>query len=302
MRLKNGLVLLIMLLSFTYLNASVYDFLDVGISARANAMAGGFSAVSNDIDMLSWNPSGIHGIEKGMLSTSLLLYVADIKFGQLQYGFGKGKNTLGFKLGYVNYGTMEKRGINNEDLGSLTPMNILFISGLSHSISEDLSAGIGLKFVYEKIDSFISYGAGVDMGIQYFMRERNLTFGVVSKNLGKEIKAHSEEKGSFPFSITGGVSFHPIDAINLNFDLTRTFSDSKSIAKLGAEWWVIPMFALRAGYSNAGEELKTDYGSDIFCGISCGFGVSWKNMCLDYAILPKGDLGLSHSISISHIF
>lgn len=302
MRLLRIALFLILLLSYTILNASVYDFLNVGISARSNAMAGSFSAISNDINSLQWNPSGLHGIGKGMFSTGVILYVADIKFYHVQYGFSKGKNTFGFGVNYVNYGSIERRGESNEDLGSFTPMDILLLSGFSRSITEDLIAGISVKFVYEKIDSFVSYGAGSDIGIQYIMRERNLTLAVVLKNVGKELKAHDEEKGSFPLSLTGGLSFHPIPVVNINLDVTRIFSDSRSIVKFGAEWWVIPMFALRAGYSSAGSELKTDYRSDILAGTSLGFGLSWKKYCLDFAVQPMVDLGFSHSITLSHIF
>lgn len=302
MRLKINLLLMILVLSFTPLNGAVYDFLNVGFSARPNAMGGSFSAIAKDVNALQWNPSGLSGIGKGMLSTGLLLYVADIKFGMIQYGFSKGKNSFGFGVNYVNYGSIERRGEYNEDLGTFSPMDILFLSGFSRSVTEDLTAGLSVKFVYEKIDSFVSYGAGADIGIQYLMRERNLTVALVLRNFGKELKAHYEEKGSFPFSATGGLSFHPLPVFNINFDYTRIFSDSRSIAKLGMEWWAVPIFAIRAGYSSAGSELKTDYGSDIMAGTSFGVGFSWKKFCLDYAVQPMVDLGLSHSITLSHIF
>jgi len=304
MKLKNELFLIIiLLLSLTSLNASVYDFLNVGLSARPNAMGGSFSAISKDINTLRWNPSGLNGIEKSMLSTGILLYTkAGIKFGEVQYGFCKGKNTFGFGLDYVNYGSIERRGEQNEDFGSFTPMDIVFISGYSRSITSDLTAGLSVKFIYENIDSFTSYGAGTDIGIQYLMRERHLTIGIVLRNLGKELKAHYEEKGSFPLSLTGGFSFHPIPVLNINFDYTQIFSDSRSIAKFGAEWWAVPMFAIRAGYNTAGNDLKTNYGSDFLAGTSAGVGFLWKKIYVDYAVQPMADLGLSHSITLSHIF
>jgi len=284
------------------LGASVYDFLNVGIAARPNAMGGSFSAVSNDIDALHWNPSGLNGIGEGMLSSGLVLYVADIKFGEVSYGLGKGKNTFGFGLNYVNYGSIEKRGENNEDLGSFTPMDMVFISGMSRSVTEDLSLGLGVKLVYEKIDSFVSYGAGADVGMQYLMRERHLTIAFVARNIGKEFKAHYEDKGSFPLSVTGGFSFHPIPVLNINFDLTKVLADSRTIAGAGVEWWVVPIFVLRSGYSNAAAELKNEFGSDIMAGTSFGFGFLLKKFGLDYAIEPKVDFGFSHSVTLSHIF
>ncbi len=301
MKLKNTLFIITILLSFTTLNASVYDFLNVGLSARSNAMAGSFSAISNDINSLQWNPAGLNGIEKGMLSTGVVLYAAGIKFGEVQYGFGKGKNTFGFGLNYVNYGSIERRGANNEDLGSFSPMDLLFLSGFSRPITDDLTAGMSMKFIYERIDSFISYGAGSDIGIQYLMRERNLTLAFVLKNLGKELKAHYEEKGSLPLSVTGGFSFHPLPVLNINFDFTRIFYDSRSIAKFGVEWWVVPMLALRAGYSSAGADLKNDFSPAVSAGTSFGCGFAWKKLYLDYAVQPMVDLGFSQSITLSHI-
>ena len=293
----------ILLSLFTILNASVYDFLNVGLSARPNAMGGSFSAVSNNIDALQWNPAGLNGIENSILSTGMLLYTkAGLRFGEVNYGFNKQKNTFGFGINYVNYGSIEKRGENNEDLGTFSPIDMVLLSGLSRQITNELTAGIGAKFVYERIDSFLSYGAGVDLGIQYLMKERNLTIGIVLKNIGKELKAHYEEKGSFPISFTGGVSFHPLNVININFDYTKFLTISRSIAKFGIEWQAVPMFAVRAGYNSTGSDLKTGYTSDLFAGTSFGAGFSWKEFYLDYAVQPMVDLGLSHSITISHIF
>ena len=291
------------ILFFAILNSSVYDFLNVGLSARPNAMGGSFSAVSHNIDALQWNPAGLNGIENSILSTGMLLYTkAGLRFGEINYGFNKQKNTFGFGINYVNYGSIEKRGENNEDLGTFSPIDMVFLSGFSRRITNELTTGIGAKFVYERIDSFLSYGAGVDLGIQYLMKERNLTIGIVLKNIGKELKAHYEEKGSFPMSLTGGVSFHPLNVINMNFDYTKFLTISRSIAKFGIEWQAVPMFAVRAGYNSTGSDLKTGYTSDLFAGTSFGVGFSWKKFYLDYAVQPMADLGISHSITISHIF
>jgi hypothetical protein len=302
MRISVYLLILLILLPLTILNGTVFDFLNVGVSARSNAMAGSFSAISSDVNSLQWNPAGLQGIEKGILSTSLLLYVADIKLGDVHYGFKKGGNTFAFALNYVNYGSMEKKDVNNQGTGTFTPMDLVFTFGLSRSITEELTAGGAMKFIYESIDSFVSMGAGADIGFQYLMRERNLTLALSLKNLGAQLKTHNKESGSFPMSITGGGSFHPVKTFSLNLDVTRIFSDSRTIVSLGGEWWAIPMFALRAGYSNAGTELKTGYGSDMLAGTSAGIGLSWKNIYVDYAIQPMGELGLSNSISLSHSF
>lgn len=302
MKISIYLLILLILFPLTILNGTVFDFLNLGVSARSNAMAGSFSAVSSDVNSLQWNPAGLQGIEKSVLSSSILLYVADIKLGNIHYGFKKGGNTFAFGLNYVNYGSIEKRNVNNQLSGTFSPMDVVFTFGLSRSITKELTGGGSMKFIYESIDSFVSMGAGADIGFQYLMRERNLTLGLSLKNLGTQLKPHSEEKGSFPLSVTGGFSFHPLEIFSLNLDVTRIFSDSRSIVSLGGEWWAIPMFALRAGYSNSGTELKTGYGSDMLAGTSAGFGLSWKNIYMDYAIQPMGELGLSNSISLSHSF
>jgi hypothetical protein len=284
------------------LGASVYDFLNVGFSARPNAMGGTFSAVSNDVNALQSNPAGLHGIGKGMLSTGIVLYVADIKFGHIQYGFSSGKNSFGVGINYINYGSIERRGENNEQLGTFSPMDFVFQTGYSRPISEELSAGLEIKGIYEKIDSFASYGMAADIGMQYLMKERHLTLGLVLKNGGTVFKPHDEIKGSLPLSLTGGFSFHPLPIVNFNLDITRIFADSRTVAKFGAEWWAVSLLILRAGYSNGGSDLKTGYGSDMLAGFSAGFGISWQRMKLDYAVQPMADFGVVHSVSLSHVF
>lgn len=293
---------MLLLALLTSLNASVYDFLNVGFCARPNAMGGSFVAISNDITALHSNPAGLQGLGKGMLSTGIVLYIADIKCGHLQYGFSRGNHSFGAGINYINYGSIEKRDENNEDLGTFSPMDFVFMAGYGRPFSENLSAGLEMKLVYEKIDSFVSYGAAADIGMQYLMTERHLTLGLVLRNAGTAFKPHDEIKGTLPFALTGGCSFHPIPVLNVNLDVTRIFSDSRTVAKFGIEWWAVSLFALRAGYSNAGSELKTGYGSDMMAGLSAGFGVSWKRMKLDYAVQPMVDFGFTHSLSLSHTF
>jgi hypothetical protein len=265
-------------------------------------MGGTFSAISNDVNALQSNPAGLQGIGKGMLSTGMVLYIADIKFGHLQYGFSKGKNTFAVGINYVNYGSIGRRGENNEDLGTFTPMDFAFQTAYSRPISEELSVGIEVKAIYERIDSFTSYGAAADLGMQYLMRERHLTLGLVVKNAGTAFKAHDEVKGSLPLCVTGGFCFHPLPVVNFNLDVTKIFSDSRTLAKFGAEWWAVPLFALRAGYTNAGSDLKIGYGSDMLAGFSAGFGISWKRLTFDYAVQPMVDFGFAHSIALTHVF
>lgn len=295
-------LILLLFISLTPLHASIYDFLNVGFSARPNAMGGSFVAISNDITALQSNPAGLKDMGKGMLSTGIVLYVADIRFGHIQYGFSKDKNNFGVGINYINYGSIERRDENNADLGTFSPMDFAFLAGYSRSISENLAAGVGMKFAYEKIDSFVSYGAAADIGIQYRMEERHLTLGLALKNAGTAFKAHDEVKGSLPLAVTGGCSFHPLPIISFNLDGTRIFSDSRTVVKAGVEWWAVSLLAIRAGYSNSGSDLKTGYGSDMLAGLSAGFGVSWKSMKLDYAVQPMVDFGFAHSLSLSHAF
>ncbi len=294
------IILLFMLL--TSLDASIYDFLNVGFSARPNAMGGSFVAISRDITALQSNPAGLQELGKGMLSTGIVLYVADITFGHIQYGFSKGRNNFGVGINYINYGSIERRDENNEDRGTFSPMDFAFLVGYCRPISANLSAGLEMKFLYEKIDSFASYGAAADIGMQYRMEERHLTLGLALKNIGTAFKAHDEVKGSLPLAFTGGCSFHPLPILSFNLDATRVFSDSRTLMKGGIEWWAVSLFALRAGYSSGGSDLKTGYGSDMLAGLSAGFGVSWKSMKLDYAVQPMVDFGFAHSLSLSHAF
>jgi hypothetical protein len=284
------------------LDASVYDFLNVDFSARPIAMGGSFAAISHDVTALQSNPAGLVGIEKGMLSTGIVLYVADIKFGHIQYGFSRQKNTFAVGVNYINYGSIERRGENNEDLGTFSPMDFVFMAGYARPFSENFAAGLEVKLVYEKIDSFASYGMAADIGMQYLMEERNLTLGLILKNAGTAFKPHDEVKGSLPLAVTGGCSFHPLPVLNFNLDVTRIFSSARTEAQFGIEWWTVSLLALRAGYSTAGSDLKTGYGSDMLAGLAGGFGISWKRMKLDYAVQPMVDLGFSHSVSLSHTF
>jgi len=80
--------------------------------------------------------------------------------------------------------------------------------------------------------------------------------------------------------------------ILLQLHVRMPMHDSNYIA-LGSEYWLYDWFAIRLGYRTK---------SDIGDGLHYGLGFAYRDLGIDYAFVPYGDLGSSHRVSLYFIF
>ena len=73
------------------------------------------------------------------------------------------------------------------------------------------------------------------------------------------------------------------------FDLSKVLTDKLRVG-VGVETVLAHLFALRMGFT-----MRND--TDI--GITGGVGANWRNLAVDYAFVPFGELGIAHRISLT---
>lgn len=278
---------------------TVFEFLKVGQGARPMGMGGAFTAISDDANALFWNPGGLTQISTPLVTSTYRNYVAGIKGGYLAYARPHSETvSLAAGISYLDYGTIQKRGVNNEDLGTFHPAALVPTLGLGLVLNEDIAVGLGLKGIYETIDTLVSYGAALDLGATYQPEVEGLKLGATVQNLGLQVKSFNEEKESLPLTVKLGASYRPVEVVTLGLDIVKPI-DNEFNFRLGSEWRPIEIFALRAGYYSMGSDLKTGEEGDVLGGFSFGLGAGWKRYVLDYAITPMVVLGIAHRVSLS---
>ncbi|MEK7388916.1 MAG: PorV/PorQ family protein [Elusimicrobiota bacterium] len=275
------------------------QFLKVGVGARPLAMGGAFSALADDANAVNWNPGALGTVERQNVTASYNTLFRDQSQGFLGYArpIGEGKGVIGAGVNYLTVGKIEKRAGDTEDPDS-TFSNQNFAVNVSYgksNVAEGLSVGGNLKYIREVLDTYKGNAAALDFGVLYNTRIDNMSIGGSLRNLGTKIGPDP-----LPLTAKGGVAYKALDKkLILASDLDWLMLDRKLYWDLGGEYWINRVLAARAGYQfgRAADRL----GSNLV-GFAFGLGIWIEQFRLDYALVPFGDLGNTHRVTLGWSF
>ncbi len=275
---------------------SAGEFLKLGAGARAAGMGEAYSAAADKADAIYWNPAGLIQIKnRSAIFTHASLFEG-ISYEFIGYG-QKLKNAGAFGIGiqYLSAGTIKETDSSGFETGSsFSPKDISIAAAYSRLIGE-FSFGISGKYIRSKIIKTASTFAA-DMGIlSPELSQKKMRLSFVIQNLGGKLK-FDQKSDPLPFNIKMGSAIslkeNWIGAMDINFP-----RDNKPYLALGTEYWISYddnwNFAGRLGFNS-----KTAGDIVGFSGFSFGLGTKFKQIELDYALLPFGSLGLTHRISL----
>lgn len=272
------------------------EFLKLGAGARAAGMGEAYSAAADKADAIYWNPAGLTRIENHSISFTHASLFEGISYEFIGYG-QKLKNAGAFGIGiqYLSPGTIKETDSSGFETGtSFSPKDISIATAYSRLIG-GFGFGISGKYIRSKIIKTASTFA-VDMGIlSPEFSEKKLRLSFVIQNLGGKLK-FDRESDPLPFNVKmGGALFlteNWIGALDINFP-----RDNKPYLALGTEYRVSYddnwNFAGRLGFNS-----KTAGDISGLSEFSFGLGTKFKQIELDYALIPFGSLGLTHKISL----
>jgi len=187
---------------------SAFDFLQLPASVRAAALGGtNVSIIENDLSLVFQNPAFL-GQEMNMtLSAGYLSYISDISLGNVAFAKALGERSAwGVGFIYANYGNMQETSEDNVVLGKLNASDICGNIFFSRDLTEKIRGGVAAKFIYSNYAYNTAIGVGVDLGLSYYDKDKNLSIGLVGKNLGRQIKSYETELANLPWEIQLGIS------------------------------------------------------------------------------------------------
>ncbi len=268
-------------------------FLKVGVDARASGMGEAYTAASNNAFATYWNPAGLMGASRSNVVFMHNEWLFDVngEFGALQ--FRSNQSSLAFHVYSFNVGDIEVRSIPSDMPLETTGANYLS-AGVSYarSLSQNLDAGLTVKYLYEKIFFESAGGFAADLGLLYRGLLPNLTLGGTIQNLGK-MGEFKDEATTLPKIARLGAQYAFPQALGpakllLAADLVKPF-DENLRGHFGAEAGLWKQLMLRFGYM-AGYESRS---------FSAGLGIRKSFIQLDYSYSPfQDDLGDGHRFSL----
>ena len=282
------------------------DFLNLPAGARAAAMGGAYSAVSDEASAVYWNPSGLVQIPRLSAVFMRAQYLEEINYQYAAYAHRLSYDSVlaGSAL-VTDIGAITKTDISGGIMpsGSFTPRDQVFTLSYSKAILEfsdkdiDVSVGVSLKYIKSTIaDSAKSYAG--DVGIMtYNFGDIPYRLAVTAANMGGGL-TYDKESNPLPLTFRLGAAVNPFRNILVATDVVLPKQNQPNVL-LGVELAATPneltRLCVRAG-------LNTRQMGDGIGGLSMGIGATLRSFSLDYAFVPMGELGSTHRISLTFDF
>jgi len=287
------------------------QFLELGVSARSMGMADAFTAVSNDVSAVYYNPAGL----TSLLGTEIMATYIDMPAG-VEYGFaavGFPLESVGGVLGFGVYALTSgsitertyNRGVDYPDegiygTGRKFSWNDLAISvGYGRYLTDRFSIGFTVRYIGEFVHDYSASSWSADVGTSYNTGYRDFKLAMAITNFGPDLK-FIEKAAPLPINFKFGGSINAIEGGNHIVTLSAEGShpsDNLEKYNAGMEYLFMERFALRLGgrfnYDTdgftAGAGMRLPYGEDGL-------------ISFDYAFQDFGILTEVHRFTIAFAF
>ena len=206
--------------------SSVFDFLDLPVSSRVNALGGtNVSLADGDISMAFLNPALLTANTDRVLQLNYAYYLAGTMFGSAMYGHNYEHNYFAVGVHYLDYGKLP----HADEFGNLMGDNfgakdICINMMYARQLSPSFRVGVALKPILSVYESYTSFALGADVGGHYQTADSTFHLGLTLRNIGWQLKSfYSEDFGqhteSLPLNLELGMSYRLAHA-PLRFSLT----------------------------------------------------------------------------------
>ncbi len=209
MKYKNLLLyflIVLPLLSKAQSNEGTYTILRIPYSSRAAALGGSnISIINDDITLAAQNPALLPNITDNTINLTYMSYMSDSKIAGAMFGKALGeRSTSALSARYIDYGKFDGYTEDNIYTGTFSAKDFEFAILYSYLLSDNWSGGVTGKFIYSKYESMSSIALGVDLGVNYYNPENELSISFAVKNLGGQVKAFEEKNEKMPIDLQMG--------------------------------------------------------------------------------------------------
>jgi len=300
--MKTKKILIILAVVFLYCNTYAQNdgaantglaFLKIGVGARAIAMGDAFSSVVDDATAVIYNPARLTIGNANNVSLMHNTGMMDMNTNFIGAKTRIGKLGIGFGLLQTSVDGIEVRNIPGAPIDNFDAKNLSLGLSAGLEIYKNITVGLTVKMLYEKIFIDEAAGTGVDIGTSY--SKDNLNFSFVIANLGS-VNELRNVATKLPTLVRFGGSYKYIrNDIGIIFGVEsfKVLDGGLLHIHSGAEFGYKDFIFIRAGY-------QTNYENK---GLTTGAGVKYKGISLDYAFVPYSlTFGNSSTFSLGFSF
>jgi len=288
-------------------------FLKVGVGTDAVGMGTAYASQAADATALYWNPAGLTRVNGTDVFLMHNEFISDLRLEYVAAARSFGRHGVGLSFNGLFTSDLEGRDENGQLTGDVGYHDIALTLGYAFALTDELSLGLGAKFLREFIgdpgatEDHVADGTAFDVGAQYHTGRFRL--GASLSNLGADLAFNEvqtvaqsgpgETVGgtdfSLPVTLQGGVTFDPGVAfgeggVELSIEGRQVKAEDFSILT-GVRYRYRDLAALSVGYRSG---LETE-------DLAFGLRVDRDALRVGYAFVPfSDDLGNSHRLSLGY--
>ena len=272
---------------------TVYNFLRLPVSAHVAALGGdNITLAEDDATLIFHNPALITGVTDRTLNLNLMTYMQGSTTASASFIRAIGeRGTWGVTGQYMGYGTMKETTATGQQTGEFSAKDIALGGSFAYTLSDQFSGGITAKFLASYIGQYHSLGAAVDLGINYYNSDSELSVSAVARNLGGQLSAYEDDFERMPLDLQIGFTKRLLRSpLRLSATLVRLNDWEYGIGKhlvIGADLILAPQFYIAAGYNALrASEMKlseNDGESAHGAGLSIGGGLQLQRLKINVA-------------------
>ncbi|MNK29686.1 hypothetical protein D3C87_480860 [compost metagenome] len=288
---------------FSQTGTTVYQFLNIPISARQAVLGDAVSVRDYDVNFTAANPALMNIEMDNMLSVNYSSYLADTKIGSISYvrdlEYG---HLMSFNARYMDYGSMPRTDENSIINGDFSAMDASIGLGYAYQFEDNFTIGANVNYITSKIDTYSSSAIAASAGVTYYFDKTNETLALVFRNFGYQFQPYNGVREKLPFRVDLGytkildefpaaltITAHDLQQFNISAETDINGQPTKFGRKvldhiaLGAELFPGQAFNIRVGYNvkRGGELAVLDQRS--FTGLSAGFSLKISSFRFDYS-------------------
>lgn len=285
--------------------ASAFNTLRLPASSHAAALGGQNVTLIEDEPTAGWyNPALYANVSDLSAGLDFMTYAAGSTWMGAHFvkAFGE-RHTMAVGAQYMNYGKMDETDEAGNTLGQFSAKDIVIGAGYSYLLSDRWTGGANLKMMVSDLADYTALAAAVDVGVNYYDDENDLSVSASLQNIGTQLKAyHDGQRTHLPFTLalgfSKGMAHLPVRFHVTMTDVTRwkssyyvlpenkdkDKSDKVGFGKIALNHFVLGLdilptdyLYLSVGYNfRRAYELKAS-GSSHLAGLSAGAGVNVKH-------------------------
>lgn len=186
--------------------SDAYSFLNIPTSSHVFGLGGNnIAIIDDDVTLADQNPALIGPELDKQVAVNYMYYMSSGNFAGVRFGMGAGDHSAwAIGLRYLNYGKFDGYDEFGTPTGTFTPSDVVVEATYSRDITDRWRGGANFKMAYSSYEQYTAFALAVDLGVNYYDAEHDLSFSVVLKNMGGQVKRFHEKYARVPFDIQIG--------------------------------------------------------------------------------------------------